>query len=62
MKKKYLKRVKINYLVIDVSNEQNNELPFSKLHYFIKATPSSCFEKVKNNIENAEVTVQVKFA
>ena len=58
----FLKRVEINYFVIDGSNGQNNKLSFYQLYCFIKATPSNCFGKVKNNIRNADVIVQVKFA
>ena len=57
-----LKVVEINCSVTDASNEQNNKLPFHKMHCIIKATQSSYFEEVENNIGNNKMTLQVNFA
>lgn len=58
----FLKEVEINCSVSDALNELNNQLPFYKLHCFVKATQASYFEEVKNYIEDSEVILQVDFA
>lgn len=58
----FLKVVEINSSVMEAINELNNQLPFYKLHCFVKTTQSSYFEESKNNVGDTEAVIQVDFA